>query len=114
MAFATCAYSAVDNSLNSQLRCLVKKIYKTEPELKRTRTIDFLSKKLEKGFTDYKLSRTQKAHFLAQTIHESDGLTATVERRRSRPWWVDVHAGDQPTWDCKKYKYAASQESLLQ
>lgn len=56
--------------------------------------------RLVRGFDHYQLtSRTQKAHFLAQAMHETYHFTAMVRRafdRRSRPPWDRALAGLLP------------------
>lgn len=103
--------SSGDQDLYEQVSCALKDIY-SEPELspKRSRTLHFIVGKLNEGFKSYGLqTKIEKAHFLSQLIHESDGLSATVERVMGPTWRALFNApGDQ--WQCQDYLAAVNED----
>jgi len=97
--------------LQSDLLCLMKEVYGKDPvDKKRTRTINFITDRLKNGFESYGLDTVVKrAHMLAQMTHESDGFSATVERRL-RNNWRDLFKGDDDVWKCGPYLDAVNDD----
>lgn len=97
--------------LRSDLLCLMEEVYGRSPvEKKRTRTLNFIADRLQQGFTDYGLdSNIERAHLLAQMTHESDGFSATVERRL-RNNWRELFKGSSEEWQCDRYLDAVNDD----
>lgn len=78
------------------------------PSPKRIRSINFLLDRLQHNFDYYGItSETEKAHFLAQVLAETDGLSALIERRYNTSSWRT--ALDDPSteqWNCNAYQTA--------
>lgn len=100
--------------LESDLLCLMKEVYGKDPvEKKRTRTINFITDRLKKGFDEYGLDTVVKrAHMLAQMTHESDGFSATVERRL-RDNWRNLFNAPEETWRCNPYLDAVNDDDFF-
>jgi predicted chitinase len=96
--------SVTSKRLQSDLYCLMGKVYGENPVAKkRARTLDFITDRLRKGFDDYGLkSNVERAHLLAQMTHESDGFSATVERRVGNDWRT-LFKGSSDVWQCEPY-----------
>lgn len=95
------------SKLKRTLTCSLKRIYQEE-ELspKRQRMLNFIAERLFLNFKQKKIiSNIEKAHLLAQMFHESDGLTATVERVPGQ-MWQDVLRDTSLKWKCDDYKSA--------
>ncbi len=92
-----------EEHLKQVLVCALNKVYPPPPPaMKRVRTLNFVARRLAQNFGSYGIqSDTEKSHILAQIIHESDGLSATVERARSQ--WRALLRDDSPEWNCRDY-----------
>ncbi len=97
--------------LHDNITCALKKVYSENAlPLKRTRTLNFIVARLHQDFKSYNLtSDTEKAHFLAQLFHESDGLSATVERVLG-PTWRSLFNAPETTWQCDNYLDAVNED----
>lgn len=102
----------VDNEeLQSSLLCLMREVYgKEQVDKKRTRTLNFIVDRLNDGFEEYNVKTVvEKAHLLAQMTHESDGFSATVERRL-RDNWRELFKGSSERWRCNPYLDAVNDD----
>jgi len=99
------------DALKEQISCALKSFYQesTLPR-KRSRTLNFIADQMHKNFESYGfLSKIEKAHFLAQLFHESDGLSATVERVLG-PTWRGLFSGNSEVWQCDEYLDAVNED----
>jgi len=103
--------TASDKVLYDQVSCALKSIYsESQLSLKRSRTLNFIVSELNQGFKTYGVrSNVEKAHFLAQLIHESDGLSATVERVMG-PTWRRLFNAPGEKWQCDDYLAAVDED----
>ncbi len=103
--------SPVATDIGKALRCSLEKVYKEKNlSLKRSRTLRFIEKRLSESIVTYGMqSRVEQAHYMAQLIHESDGLSATVERVTG-PSWRRLFQGDSPRWSCDDYLSAVDED----
>ena len=103
--------SADTTVLYDQISCALKSVYNEDHlPLKRSRTLKFIVSRLQKNFSDYELTTsTEKSHFLAQLFHESDGLTATVERVLG-PTWQSLFNDSSDSWQCDAYLDAVNED----
>ena len=97
--------------LQADLNCMMKEVYGKSPvEKKRTRTLDFIVDRLKQGFDEYGLNtHIERANLLAQMTHESDGFSATVERRLGNNW-RELFKGSSDTWRCDEYLDAVNDD----
>lgn len=93
------------------LLCTMKGVYGENPvSLKRTRTLSFIANQLEEGLKEYGLTTNiEKAHYIAQLTHESDGFSATVERVLG-PTWRELFSGSNTKWNCRDYLDAVNED----
>ncbi|MBC97397.1 MAG: hypothetical protein CME63_06585 [Halobacteriovoraceae bacterium] len=100
-----------ENELYEQVSCALKDVYgETHLALKRKRTLKFIISKLHENFEQYQLnSLYERAHFLSQLFHESDGLSATVERLLG-PSWRALFNDPSETWQCHEYLEAVNED----
>ena len=97
--------------LQADLTCLMKEVYGENPVAKkRTRTLDFIVDRMKQGFDEYGINtHIERAHLLAQMTHESDGFSATVERRL-RDNWRELFTGNANIWRCDEYLDAVNDD----
>ena len=103
--------SADTTALYDQISCALKSVYNEDHlPLKRSRTLKFIVSRLQMNFSDYDLTTTtEKSHFLAQLFHESDGLSATVERILG-PSWRSLFNDSSDQWQCDAYLDAVNED----
>ncbi len=99
------------SALYEQVSCGLKQLYGEDHlPLKRSRTLKFIIKRLQQNFDAYSLdTKIEKAHFLAQLFHESDGLSATVERLLG-PTWRGLFNDSSESWQCDDYLDAVNED----
>lgn len=90
------------------LVCILDKVYPPPPPaIARMRTVDFMSNRVADNFISYNMTnKTEQAHVLANLIHESAGLTTSVENLPRSERWRATRRGTSPTWDKELYETA--------
>lgn len=97
--------------LYDSLSCTLSTIYGETPlSKKRVRTLKLIADKMSAGFEKFDLStNVEKAHYISQLTHESDGFSATVERVLG-PTWRELFRGESETWNCPQYLDAVNED----
>lgn len=98
-------------NMGAALSCSLNAIYGEEKlSLRRLRTLRFIEERLSQSMVDYGIqSKIEQAHYLSQLIHESDGLSATVERVIG-PSWRRLFGGSEEKWNCDEYLDAVDED----
>ena len=104
-----------EKRLSNTLVCALNQIFPPPPPaMKRMRTLNFMSRKLAKNFHTYGLSSDrEKAHFLAQIVHETAGLSSTIENRSRTSAWKKVLNDTSPQWACNNYLDAIEKDKYF-
>ncbi len=104
-----------EKRLSNALICSLNQLYPPPPPaMKRIRTLSFMSRKLAKNFHTYGItSDREKAHFLAQIVQETAGLSSVVENVSGRSAWQKVLTDQSSQWNCDAYLNAVENDKAF-